>query len=78
VMLGCSMVVTGPYIQREEIRTTGAAYGATFVAHGREAQLGDDDRKLAHSLGKRVAEVAGVLAQSRAAEEKEGSLSYAA
>lgn len=73
VMLGCSMVVTGPYIPQDEIRTTGAAYGATFVPEGREAELGEDDRKLARSLGKRVAEVAGALADSRAAQEKEGS-----
>lgn len=78
VMLGCSMVVTGPYIPREEIRTTGAAYGATFVAHDPEEDLGEDDRRLARSLGRRVAEVGQALAESRAAHEKEGSLAKAA
>lgn len=78
VMLGCSMVVTGPYIPREEIRTTGAAYGATFVCHDQQADLGEDDRRLARSLGRRVAEVGQALAQSRAAHEKEGTLAEAA
>ena len=78
VMLGCSMVVTGPYIPREEIRTTGAAYGATFVCHDQEAERGEDDRRLARSLGRRVAEVGQALAESRAAREKEGTLANAA
>lgn len=78
VMLGCSMVVTGPYIPQDEIRTTGAAYGATFVPREGETELGKDDRRMARSLGKRVTEVGQVLANSRAAEEKEGSFAHAA
>lgn len=78
VMLGCSMVVTGPFIPLEEIRTTGASYGATFVPREGQTELGEDDRRLARSLGKRVAEVGQVLANSRAAEEKEGSFAKAA
>ncbi|MFN3648383.1 MAG: NAD(P)H-dependent oxidoreductase [Armatimonadota bacterium] len=78
VMLGCSMVVTGPYVKQEEIRATGAAYGATFVPRPGHEELSDADRKLARSLGRRVAEVAGALAGSPAAERQEGQLSYAA
>jgi len=72
------VVVTGPYLPREEIKTTGAAYGATFVAHAAEQELGEDDRKMARSLGRRVAEVAGVLAAGGAAQEKEGTPAEAA
>jgi NAD(P)H dehydrogenase (quinone) len=78
VMLGCSMVVTGPYIPREEIRTTGAAYGATFVPRNGETDPGEDDRRLARSLGRRVAEVGQALADSRAAKKKEGVFAKAA
>ena len=72
VMLGCNMVVTGPYISVEEIHTTGAAYGATFVCHADEHELGEDDRRIAHSLGRRVTEVGMALEQSAAAHEREG------
>jgi NAD(P)H dehydrogenase (quinone) len=73
VMLGCSMVVTGPYIPREEIRTTGAAYGAAFVPRDGQEELGEEDRTLARSLGRRVAEVAGALARTHAAQEREAA-----
>ncbi len=81
-MLGSSMVVTGPYIPRDEIKTTGAAYGATFVSHEADSELGEDDRRLARSLGRRVAEVASALAAGRASGEaasrKEGTFRAAA
>ena len=73
-MLGFSMVVTGPYLPQEEIKFAGSAYGATFVAVDADARLSDNERKLAHGLGRRVAEVAGALAQSGAASGKEGSI----
>ncbi len=78
VMLGSSMVVTGPYIPQAEIMETGAAYGATFVANQDHPHLSEADRKIARSLGRRVAEVAGALAQSSAAETREGKMPYAA
>jgi NAD(P)H dehydrogenase (quinone) len=73
-MLGFNMVVTGPYVPREEIKTTGSVYGATLVCHEGKDDMTDADRKLAHSLGRRVTEVAAALAASRAGERREGTL----
>jgi NAD(P)H dehydrogenase (quinone) len=73
LMLGCSMVVTGPYISREEVHTTGAAYGATFVSHASETEPGEDDRRVARSLGRRVAEVGLALERASAADSREGT-----
>ncbi|HEU4754933.1 MAG TPA: NAD(P)H-dependent oxidoreductase [Armatimonadota bacterium] len=77
-MLGFNMCVTGPYVPQEAVRTSGAVYGATYVPQPGQEDLSPDDRKLAASLGRRVAEIAGALAASGAGEEREGTLRHAA